>query len=99
MSKAAEKIEVLNVNTPGKAARVDRAKYENMRAALAKTLPKGGPGITAKDARLALLHLLDQDLFPGGATSGWWFKTVQLDLEARKMVGRTDQKPLTFYRI
>ncbi len=99
MAGSEEKIEVFNVNTPGKTTRVDRAKDEDMRAALVQTLPKGAPGLSAQDARSALLHLLDPALFPDGATSGWWFKTVQLDLEAKKIVARTDQKPLTFYLV
>jgi len=49
---------------------------------------------TIKDAAKA--HLPD-DLFPAGATSGWWQKTVQLDLEAKGVVVRSDTKPLRFY--
>ena len=97
MAGSEEKIEVCNVNTPGKTMRVDRAKYEDMRAALVQTLPRGAPGLSAKDARSTLLHHLDPALFPDGATSGWWFKTVQLDLEAKGIVNRTTRKPLTFY--
>lgn len=94
-----DKIEVENVNTPGRTTRVDRAKYEAMRAAYLAVLPKGPPGISAAKAKDLLKPNLPQDLFPGGATSGWWLKSVQLDLEAKGIVKREPTKPLTFYRM
>lgn len=40
-----------------------------------------------------------QDLFPGGEKSGWWAKTVQLDLEAKGILVRdTKSKPLRWWR-
>jgi hypothetical protein len=39
---------------------------------------------------------LPDDLFPGGKTSGWWLKCVQLDLEAKGIVARHKTKPLRF---
>ncbi len=53
---------------------------------------------TAKEAKDAALAHLPQDLFPGGATSGWWLKCVQLDLEAKGMVIRENTKPLRFHQ-
>lgn len=93
-----DKIEVENVNTPGKVTRVDRAKYEAMRSAYLDALPEGEPGITAEEAKNRLKPTLPQDLFPGGATSGWWLKCVQLDLEAKGIVRRAKTRPLTFFR-
>ena len=84
-----DKIEVENVNIPGHTSRVDRAKYEAMKAAMLATLPK------AKEAAKAQLP---EDLFPGGATSGWWQKCVQLDLEAKGIVVREATKPLRFHQ-
>jgi hypothetical protein len=37
---------------------------------------------------------IDQTLFPNGAKSGWWMKTVQLDLEAKGKIIRIIGKPL-----
>ena len=37
---------------------------------------------------------IDQTLFPNGAKSGWWMKTVQLDLEAKGQIIRIIGKPL-----
>lgn len=93
-----DKIAVENINTPGRTTNVDSAKYTAMKDALMATLPKGAPGLTAKEAKEAALPHLPQDLFPGGATSGWWQKCVQLDLEAKGLVVREDTKPLRFHR-
>ena len=94
-----EKIAVENVNTPGKTTNVDRAKYEAMKSAMLTTLPRAAPGMTAKEAKEAAKPHLPEELFPGGATSGWWQKCVQLDLEAKGLVVREDTKPLRFHQI
>ncbi|MAK62337.1 MAG: hypothetical protein CMK09_15310 [Ponticaulis sp.] len=99
MPKSDDKIEVENINHPGLTERVDRAKYEAMKSALLRTLPKGEPGMKAGEAREALLEHLDTELFPGGAKSGWWLKCVQLDLEAKGVIARADIKPLHLYRL
>jgi hypothetical protein len=95
---AGEKIEVENINTPGRTERVDAAKYHAMRAAMLAVLPEGPPGLTAAECKTAALPHLPEALFPGGATAGWWQKTVQLDLEAKGLVLRTPTKPLRFHR-
>ncbi|QFT78055.1 hypothetical protein [Erythrobacter sp. THAF29] len=90
-------IEVENVNTPGKTSRVNTAKYTAMRSALEKALPKSSPGLTQGEAREAVKPHLPEDLFPGGSTSGWWAKTVQLDLEAKGELVREPTKPLRWH--
>ncbi|MFK7992797.1 MAG: hypothetical protein AB8B87_01585 [Granulosicoccus sp.] len=92
-----EKIEVENVNTPGRSTRVNRAKYESMKNAMEKTLPKKSPGLPQNEIREAVKPHLDQTLFPGGETAGWWAKTVQLDLEAKKLMIREPTKPLRWF--
>ena len=91
-----DKIAVENINTPGRTTHVDRAKYLAMRDAMLATLPKSSPGMTAKESKEAAKARLPEDLFPGGATSGWWQKCVQLDLEAKGLVIRENTKPLRF---
>jgi len=98
MSGDAEKIEIENVNTPGRTERVDRAKYEAMRDALLSVLPGSSPGLTAAEAKARLLPLLPEALFPGGDKAGWWLKAAQLDLEAKGIVQRERTKPLRFHR-
>lgn len=91
-----EKIEIENINKPGYTERVDKAKYDAMRNALLSVLPATSPGLTAAEAKEALKPGLPQALFPEGATSGWWLKAVQLDLEAKGLVLRENSKPLRF---
>jgi hypothetical protein len=98
MKKAPEKIEIENVVSPGHTYRVDRVKYAAMREALLKVLPASQPGMTVAEAREALLPLLDADLFPDGNKAGWWLKAVQLDLEAKGIVGRAP-RPVRLHRV
>ncbi|SLN50047.1 DUF6958 family protein [Pseudooctadecabacter jejudonensis] len=92
-----DKIDVQNINTPGKTTRVDAAKYRAMLDAMMQVMTKTAPGDTAKDIKDATKPHLPQALFPEGATSGWWQKTVQLDLEAKGIITRSPTKPLRFY--
>ncbi len=99
MSNIDDKIEVENINTPGRVSRVDRAKFEAMREALMKVLTTTPPGMSNTEMKTALLPHLDPELFPGGEKSGWWLKCVQLDLEAKAVIKRADTKPLRFYKL
>jgi hypothetical protein len=94
----AEKIEIRNVNVPDRTERVDRTKYEAMRAALMAVLPDEAPGLKVVDAKAALLPLLPDELFPQGDKAGWWLKAVQLDLEARGVIRRAPSSPVQLYR-
>jgi hypothetical protein len=93
------RIIVENVMSPGHTYTVDANKYNAMKGALLKVLPKKAPGLTgAEMSKAALLHLPETE-FPGGAKSGWWLKAVQLDLEAKGLVVReTSAKPLRWHR-
>lgn len=92
-----DRIEVENVNTPGRTTRVNAAKYAAMRAAYLRVLPPAAPGMTQAELMDAVRPHLPEDLFPGGATSGWWVKTVQLDLEAKRLVVREHTRPLRWH--
>ena len=93
-----DKVEIENINAPDHVQRVDRRKYEAMRAAYLAVLPAAAPGNTTAELKAALLAHLPEDLFPGGAKAGWWMKSVQLDLEAKGIVARADTKPLRFHK-
>jgi hypothetical protein len=69
-----EKIEIENINTPGRTERVNRAKYEAMREALLSVLPDAQPGLKVPEAKAALLLLPPDELFPAGDRAGWWLK-------------------------
>ena len=95
----ADKVEVENVNHPGKTERVDAAKYAAMRDAMLKVLPSDDPGMKAGDVVDAVKPLLPDALFPGGKTAGWWVKCVQLDLEAKSIIKRADKPPVRLFKI
>lgn len=89
-----DKVAVENVNVPGQVTNVDAAKYNAMKAAM-MTVMSAAP-MTATQIKEAAKPHLPEDLFPGGATSGWWAKTVQLDLEAKGVLTRHATKPLSW---
>jgi len=93
------RIFVENINVPDGRSRVDAAKYAAMRTALMKALPDRPPGLTQEEMLKGVLRFLPADLFPGGAKAGWWAKTVQLDLEAKRAIVRDNSKPLRWYRL
>ena len=92
-----DKITVENVNHPGKTERVNGEKYVAMRDAVLAVLSRQAEAVDYATIKQGVKPLLPESLFPGGATSGWWIKTVQLDLEAKGLVARTKDKPLRFY--
>ena len=96
--KKRSSIDVKNGNVPGYTHKVDAIKYEAMKEALLKVLPKKPPGLTQAEMRKAVVPHLPDDEFPGGAKAEWWSKCVQLDLEARGVVRREDTKPLRWHR-
>ena len=93
-----KKVAVENVNVPGKTTNVDAEKYAAMKTAFLAVLPDASPGLTQNEIREQVKAHLPDALYPGGATAGWWAKTVQLDLEAKGVVIREATKPLRWYR-
>lgn len=94
-SDTGSKVEVRNVNVPGYVTKVDKAKYDAMKKAMLKALPKKSPGLTQQEIRDAVVPFLPGAEFPDGGKVGWWAKCVQLDLEARGLVVRDRRaKPL-----
>ena len=89
-----DKIEVENVNHPGQITRVDAVKYAAAKSALLVILTGQEEGLTQTEMMAAIKGQIDQTLFPNGAKSGWWMKTVQLDLEAKGQINRIAKKPL-----
>lgn len=94
-----DKIEVRNINSPGHITNVDKAKYMAMHDAMLQVLPAEAPGMKPADIQEAVKPLLPQELFPGGAKSGWWVKCVQLDLEFKQVVKRAEKPPVRLYKV
>ena len=91
------KVVVQNVNVPGYTTRVDAAKYGAMRKAMLKVLPRKAPGLTQAEMWDALARVVPKGVFPDRGKVGWWMKSVQLDLEAKKMLVREKSKPLRWH--
>jgi hypothetical protein len=89
---------VENVNHPGGRRLVDAAMYRAMRQSLLKVIPRKSPGLTLAELSRAVMPHLPASLFPGGAKAGWWLKTVQLDLEAKRIIVREKTRPLRLHR-
>ena len=98
MSKTNTKMKIENVLQPGKTYSADPAKYAAMKTAVLAVLPRTAPGLTVAEVQDRVLEHLPQDLFPGGAKSGWWMKAVQLDLEAKGIVLREKTSPIRLYK-
>lgn len=94
-----EKIEVENFTSPGRVHRVDKAKYMAVHDVLMKHIPTDEPGKTPTELIAAIKPDLSQDLFPGGEKAGWWFKCVQLDLEAKGIIKRAAKPPARLHRV
>ena len=88
----ADNIAVENVNVPGQVTNVEAAKYHAMKDAMLQVM--SADPMTAAEIKEAAKAHLPEDLFPGGTTSGWWAKCVQLDLEAKGTLTRHATKPL-----
>jgi hypothetical protein len=93
-----EKIEVENFTSPGRTVRVDKAKYMAVREATMRHITAEEPGKTPTELIAAIRSELPQDLFPGGEKAGWWFKCVQLDLEAKGIIVRGPKAPVRLRR-
>lgn len=93
-----DRVIVQHVLRPGSRRSVDGPKYRAMRRALLAAVPRRSPGITLADALAAVLPRLPSILFPGGRSAGWWFKTVQLDLEAKRRLVREAVRPIRVHR-
>jgi len=98
-SKTEARVQVRTPNAPDYVSTVDAVKYEAMRKALMKVVPRKAPGLTQREMMAAVVPHLPQDTFPGGAKAGWWAKCVQLDLETKGVLFRDlSAKPLRWTR-
>lgn len=93
------RIPVETIVHPGRTRQVDAALYADVRGALLEVLPSRAPGLTLDEARAAVFPLLSPGLFPKGKRAGWYFKVVQLDLEAKGVIVRERVSPLRIHRV
>ena len=80
-------------------AHVDRRAAALAAPAAAAVL---GPEIHLRTYRLAMTtdsFVVKPYLFPGGDKAGWGLKAVQLDQEAKGVIGRADKPPVRLRRL
>jgi len=94
----AEKIPIRTPNVPGYTNRVYKAKYEAMKDAIRKIIPRNPPGLTQGEMIAAAARAAPKGMFPG-TKANWWTKCVQLDLEAQGVLARDGGKPLRWRRV
>jgi hypothetical protein len=91
-------VTVQNVVRPGSKRKVDARKYRAMKRAFLNVVPKAPPGVTREQILRRIAAHVPKTLFPKGAGVTWWSKTVQLDLEAKRIIRREKKPPVRLYR-
>lgn len=81
-------IRTLNVNPGVGGANVNKERYEAVRKAILKAVPKSKEGIAFVDLPKAVGRHLPGGKIPGGGSIPWYVTTVKLDLEARGLIHR-----------
>jgi hypothetical protein len=76
-------IQTLNVNEGVGGVLIDADKYEAVRKAMLKAVPKSEEGLLFKDLPAAVKQKLPGGEIPGGGSISWYTTVVKLDLEAR----------------
>jgi hypothetical protein len=68
--------------------RISRVKYDAVRAAILKAVPREGDGIPFKDLPDLVRRLLPRRVREDLGSVNWYTVTVKLDLEARRVLER-----------
>jgi len=71
---------------------IEKAKYDAMRRALLKVIPRTKGGVRFGDLGDLVLDHLDAGAFPKGKSVLWYVTTVKQDLEARGLVEQVPKK-------
>ncbi|MEM9384925.1 MAG: hypothetical protein AAGA68_07670 [Pseudomonadota bacterium] len=66
-----------------KGVNIEKAKYDGMRAALLRVIPKDDEGIPFGDLKALIEPHLDHEVFTAEVSRGWYVTSVKQDLEAR----------------
>jgi hypothetical protein len=83
------KIEIRNANNPGWSGKVDAAKYEAMKDALLRVIPRGAPGLTQTEMRNKAIFHLPAHVFPNGEKAEFNSTlNIEVTLCARKPHGQ-----------
>ena len=85
-------------NTGTTNTRVNPERYAAMSDALLKVLPSDGPGLTWPEIADAVASHVPDGLFPELKTVRWYSICVRLDLEAKGLVERLQEKKRLHFR-
>lgn len=81
-------------NTGRDNVRIDQKKYDAVRRAIMKAVPRGKDGIAFKELPQAVKRQLPGGEIPGGGALNWYVTVVKLDMEMRGELQRLpDAKP------
>ncbi len=90
----------LNANPRVGGTRIDRKKYEAVRAAMLKAVPREPARLPYKLLAEAVADRLPGGEIPGGGAILWYVTVVKLDLEARGLLRRVPgQRPMQVQRV
>ena len=90
---------VLTLHPDGKqGVRIERAKYDGMRAALLAVVPAEEPGVPFQGLADRVRQQLPADVYTAGVSVSWYLITVKLDLEARGVLRRLKGSPQMLVR-
>lgn len=81
-----EMVELLNANTGRAGGRLPRRRYDAMRKALLKAVPRAKSGVPYKDLKARVKPLLPKWWQEEGWSVSWHIATVKLDLQARGII-------------
>lgn len=91
MKQATERI--LTLHPAGKrGTRIARDKYEVMKLALLKAIPRGRAGVPFRELAERVRPHLDPAVYGAGDSVTWYVVTVKQDLEARGLVEQVPGK-------
>ena len=69
-----------------KGVNVERDKYDAMRKALLKVIPRGKDGVAFQQLAKLVKPLLDKNVFGPRVSIPWYVVTIKQDLEARGLI-------------
>ena len=91
-TRKADRVLTLHPNKKKKGVNVARDKYDDMRRALLKVIPRRKDGVAFQDLTDLVKPQLDPRVFDPESSISWYVVTVKQDLEARKLIEQVPDK-------
>lgn len=83
-----DRVEARHPDPEKKGVRILKWKYDAVREAILKVVPKEEPGLPFKELSIRVEEALAPDSRSELGSIGWYTTTVKLDLEARGFIAR-----------